>query len=161
MQTQRLLLRNTPEDVLVSPVKSTDDCRKLLSFLQDQINPAYTIWLTQIEQIHQFVFNIPDLAWELMEYANEPLSIIYTHPKAVFGDKQPPEVCIRLLRQPQLLKILSGKNAWLSVRIADLENARQAMAWTGKEINCAERTSQYTKVKIMRVFDNGQFSFLS
>ena len=160
---QRLLLRHTPEDVLATPFGNVAAREELLSFAQYPAElPPYTVWITREEQIHRFVQSIPDLAWELMEYATEPLSIIYTRGKAVIkGEKAPVDRCVRLITQPKLLKLLAAQPAWLSVPLSNLKNEDQSIHWAEEEIDCYDQKYPYSRVKIMRIYEDNSFSFLS
>ncbi|MEQ9438625.1 MAG: hypothetical protein RIG62_06235 [Cyclobacteriaceae bacterium] len=159
---QRLLLKNTPADVLVTPYRNTSARQELLSFPQQNTEiPFCTVWITQIEQIHQFVQQIPDLAWELMEYATEPLSLVYTRAKPWPGERKVlTEVCVRLLTHPKALKLLGSNQPWISVETDHLMDKKQGVAWTEKEVDCFDARIAPQKLKIMRVYDDDSFTFL-
>lgn len=158
----KLLLKNTPEDVLLIPFSDVSTWQELLLKINNPSNyPAYTVWITQIEQIHQFVRQVPDLAWELMDYATEPLSIIYNNAKPLTREAEPPnEICIRLIVQPKILQLLSVKHPWISIRLTDLPNSFSTKAWASKELDLKDKNVLLQRLKIMRVFDNGRFAFL-
>ncbi|MEM8965333.1 MAG: hypothetical protein AAGE93_02875 [Bacteroidota bacterium] len=157
-----LLLRNTPEDVVATPFLNDQACQKLFSYAKVSADrPSYTIWLTQIEQIHQFVYRIPDLAWELMDYATEPLSLVYSHVKPFLSEEPAPaEVCIRLINEPPLQKVLSNRYAWLNIALDVLSQEISITDKVKKEINIKNKAMPHRAIKIMRVYDNGEFSFI-
>ncbi|MEM9832849.1 MAG: hypothetical protein AAF944_19610 [Bacteroidota bacterium] len=160
--TSWLLLRNTPEDVVATPFLKNIDCKELLAHVPRATDrPTYTIWLTRIEQIHQFVSRIPNLAWELMDYATEPLSLVYSHTKPLFPEEvTPPEVCIRLVNEHSLLRVLSPKYAWLTVALDRLPSGACISDRIGKDIRIKNSAWSRRSIKIMRVHDNGEFSFI-
>jgi len=157
----RLILRKTPEDVLAVSFSDEVACQQLLSILTPIPRPNYTIWLTQIEQIHRFVYQVPDLAWELMDYATEPLSLVYQRAKPMFsGQLASEEICIRLLSEVSLLKELPGQQCWLTTTTAELPDEFPIKNWIEKEVDMSRIMKGVRPVKKLRVYDNGEFSFL-
>jgi hypothetical protein len=155
-------LKNTPEEVLVVPFADHAARQELLSAATSRTDrPAFTIWLTQIEQIHQFVQHVPDLAWELMDYATEPLSLIYSDAKPLASNKNPPtEISARLIIQPELLKILTTRQPWVCVRLEEIPQDFPIESWVTKQIELKTKRKPPQRLKTMRVFDNGRFSIL-
>ena len=157
----RLILKNTPEDVLAVSFSDEAACRQLLSLLTPIPRTNYTIWLTQIEQIHRFVYQIPNLAWELMDYATEPLSLVYQRPKPIFSDQQvPEEVCIRLVNEAPLRKELPRQQSWLTTTLEELLSGFGVEDWIEKEVDMGRKMKGVRPVKVLRVYENGEFSFL-
>ncbi|WKN42002.1 hypothetical protein [Tunicatimonas pelagia] len=158
----RVLLRNTPENVVATAFSSTASCQQLLSHTSvTKMQPPYTIWLTQIEQIHRFVYHIPNLAWELMDYATEPLSLIYKQAKPLFTNEAAPrEVCIRLIAEPFLRKQLTGQHAYLAVALERIKDEFPITDWVDQEIDMSRVLKGTRPVRVMRIYDNGEFSFV-
>jgi len=155
-------LKNTPEEVLAVPFADYTARLELLNkAISKKDRPTYTVWLTQIEQIHQFVRHVPDLAWELMDYATEPLSLIYADAKPLFkDDASPPEISVRLITQTELLKVLTTRQPWISMRLEDISPDFSFESWVMKRIELKTKGKPLQKLKTMRVFDNGRFSIL-
>ncbi|MGD1892208.1 MAG: hypothetical protein ACFB15_16670 [Cyclobacteriaceae bacterium] len=158
----RYWLTNTPEEVLTVPISDRTAWQELLGMtISSDEKPHFTIWLTQIEQIHQFVRQVPDLAWELMDYATEPLSLIYADAKPLGRNEAPTtEIAVRLLIQPELLKLLTTRQPWFSVRVEDISSKFSIENWITKRIELKTKGKQPPRLKTMRIFDNGRFSFL-
>ena len=161
--TPHYWLKNTPKEVLAAPFADQAARQQLLnaatSNKDDQL--AITIWLTNIEQIHQFVRHVPDLAWELMDYATEPLTLIYAEAKPLIrGENPPEEIAVRLITQPELLKLLTTRQPWISVCTQDVSPDFPFEGWVTKKIELKVKGKPPQKLKTMRVFDNGRFNIL-
>ncbi len=50
---------------------------KLLSLKQRPENKGLTILISKIEQLSEYVLEVPELAWNLVEFAEKPLTVIY------------------------------------------------------------------------------------
>lgn len=155
-------LKNTPEEVLAVPFGDFAARQELIAATLPRADrPSFTVWLTRMEQIHQFVQHVPDLAWELMDFATTPLSLIYSDAKPLARDETPPtEISVRLIIQPELLKVLTTRQPWISVRIKDIIPDFPIESWMTKQIELRVKGKPPQTVKTMRIFNNGQFSFL-
>ena len=162
LSTSKILLKNTPENILAASFSKVTACQQLLSFISPvSSQPDYTVWLTQIEQIHQFVYHIPNLAWELMEYATEPLSIVYNKVKPIFpGGDAPNEICIRLVIEPPLRKVLSNKQAWLTATSLVLKDEFSVNDWIDREVDMSRAMKGTRPIKTMRIYNDNEFSFV-
>ena len=50
---------------------------KIFSLRQRPDSKAFIILITKIEQLSEYVLEVPELAWNLVEFAEKPLTVIY------------------------------------------------------------------------------------
>ncbi len=50
---------------------------KVFSLMQRPINEGLVILISKIEQLSEYVLEVPDLAWNLVEFAEKSLTVIY------------------------------------------------------------------------------------
>lgn len=50
---------------------------KLFTLKQRPDNKAFIILISKIEQLSEYVLEVPELAWNLVEFAEKPLTVIY------------------------------------------------------------------------------------
>ena len=108
MKPSFFLLKNTPENLWAVSVKhpeAPDILRGFAATTRETPNfPMYRVLIAYTDQLHSFVQRIPALAWELLEYAQEPLEIVYPVKKdTVKRGEDTPEICVRWVKQPKLL----------------------------------------------------------
>lgn len=63
--------------VLGCDARNEKAVEKLLSLKQITGNKQLTILISKIEQLSEYVLEVPDLAWNLVEFAEKPLTVIY------------------------------------------------------------------------------------
>ncbi len=64
-------------------VNNEEAIQRILTLKQSPANKSMIILVADTELLHQYVHKIPDLAWDLIEYAEKPLTIIYPQGKNV------------------------------------------------------------------------------
>ncbi|MFA0960770.1 Sua5/YciO/YrdC/YwlC family protein [Roseivirga sp. BDSF3-8] len=69
------------------------------------------ILIHDITQLYDYVARIPEIAWDLMEFAEKPLTLIMGEGKNVPENllRDGGEIAITLVKEPVLLKHLKGK----------------------------------------------------
>ena len=73
--------------VLGCDARNEKAVEKLQSLNQNADNEQITLLISKIEQLSEYVLNVPELAWNLVEFAEKPLTVIY--PK---GKNLPPNL---------------------------------------------------------------------
>lgn len=157
-----LLLTNTPLNVIATHAfakENIDTIVQNLNIHNDSPLPSYTILINQEEDLHHFVSHIPELAWEMLEYAEEPLELVY--PKKKYQsplDTQESFISIRVVKSKTISQLVKkhGPLITFSVDFLKKENTLSI----DEEINCNEKNSPYQKVKTMKLFEDGSFTFL-
>lgn len=120
--------------------------------------PMLRVLIAHTDQLHNFVQQIPFLAWELLEYAQEPLEIIYPKRKdALRREEDPPEICVRWVKQPRLLRCLQKTGPLWAVLAPD-PIVIEAPAY--EVVDCYDRRYKYQHVKTIAIATDGTFSFL-
>ena len=156
------LLQHTPEEVFA--VHARDEAAieaLLLPTLPNTGNlPPFTLFIAQSQQLYDYVQVIPTLAWELLEYATEPLEIVYPQKKANYlpwWDTQ--EICVRWVRQPKLEQWVYKHGPLLTVRTALFAQRIAQGAWDAKTVNLQEK-EPYQRVRTIRLREDDTFTFL-
>lgn len=120
--------------------------------------PRYTILIHREEDLHDFVQQIPELAWEMLEYAEEPLELIYPKKKYISPFDDATFISIRLVRQDKLMQLIRKFGPLITFPIA-AEDAYPNLP-VDEEIDCSDKKSPYRTVKTMKLFEDGSFTFL-
>ena len=63
--------------VLGCDARNEKAIEKMLLLRQAVDNEQITILISKIEQLSEYVLEVPDLAWNLVEFAEKPLTVIY------------------------------------------------------------------------------------
>lgn len=63
--------------VLGCDARNEKAIEKMLSLRQGPDNEQITILISKIEQLSEYVLEVPELAWNLVEFAEKPLTVIY------------------------------------------------------------------------------------
>ena len=155
------LLQNTPEDLWAASVKNPAAVNELRQFTAnacEQAVPVYRLLIAYIDQLHDFVRQIPPLAWELLEHAQEPLEIVYPERKHVLSpDEGLQEICVHWVKQPKLLKFLQKEGPLWAVRAASFNDRKTP---TASVVDCYDKKYPYQRVKTVVVAADSTFSFL-
>jgi tRNA A37 threonylcarbamoyladenosine synthetase subunit TsaC/SUA5/YrdC len=116
------------------------------------------VLIAHLDQLHNFVHHIPPLAWELLEYASEPLEIVYPERKpALIRADQPSSICVRWVKQPQLLRLVQKEGPLWAVYPLSTE-AADALPW--KKVDCSSKRYPCQKVKTVVLSSDDTFRFL-
>ena len=152
-------LTNTPEELLAGSVREPSVPEVLAPLSKkSEVIPTHRVLIAHLDQLHDFVQHVPPLAWELLEYASEPLEIVYPErkPKLIRAD-QPSSICVRWVRQPQLLRLVQKEGPlWAVYPLAT--NAADSPPW--KKIDCFSKKYPYQRVRTVELFADDTFRFL-
>jgi L-threonylcarbamoyladenylate synthase len=71
-------------------------------------NKSFIILISDPTQLHDYVEKIPELAWDMMDFAEDPLTIVYPKGKNVskLVLAQDGSLAIRLVKDPDVLTLL-------------------------------------------------------
>lgn len=77
-----------------------DAIRKIYHIKGREEGKAMIILIERIEQLRDYVVQVPDIAWDIVDFAENPLTVIYPKGKNVSSILLPPEgsIAIRLVR---------------------------------------------------------------
>lgn len=159
MKPSLYLLKNTPENLWAVSVKNPEAPEILKGFAataRESRLPTYRVLIAYPDQLHNFVQRIPSLAWELLEYAHEPLEIIYPEKKdTVKHGENSPTICVRWVKQPKLLTYLRKSGPLWAVP-ASFETEPPEY----REVECRDKKYPYQRVRTITIAQDGTFSFL-
>ncbi len=159
MKAPLFWLANTPEDLLALSVREPK-ALEVLASLSDESEgiPRYRVLIAHLDQLHNFVQHIPPLAWELLEYASEPLEIVYPERKTtLIHPDQPLAICVRWVKQPHLLRLVQKEGPLWAV-IPKVTAVSNSPPW--KKVDCFSKKYPYHLVKTVVLNTDGTFSFL-
>lgn len=73
---------------------------KLFEIKQRPIDKGLIVLISKIEQLNEYVEQVPDIAWDLVEFAEDPLTVIYPKGKNVSKHVLGPDgsIAIRLVK---------------------------------------------------------------
>ncbi len=155
------LLKNTPEDVLATHALASESFQKIADAALPTSKPElpfYTVWISREEELHDFLYQIPDLAWEMLEYAEEPLEMIYPHRKfsSPRNESAQQPIAIRLVKGRKLQGFVRRHGPLLAFRSVTKQNHDIA----DETHDLQEKESAYSSVKSMKLFADGSFTFI-
>ncbi len=64
-------------------VRNAEAVAKIQSFKKREVSHPFTILIAEIGQLHDCVQKVPDIAWDIVEFAEKPLTVIYPKGKNV------------------------------------------------------------------------------
>jgi L-threonylcarbamoyladenylate synthase len=79
---------------------NTEAVRKIYDIKKRPDAKAMIVLIHEIGQLHDYVVNVPEIAWDLVEFAERPLTVIYPKGKNVSPDLlgEDGSIAIRLVR---------------------------------------------------------------
>ena len=161
MKSTLLLLKNTPEDLWAVSVKdptARGQLKSLTADTQQGILPIFRVLIAYVDQLHDFVQHVPPLAWELLEYAQEPLEIVYPKRKfTVSDDDDAPQICVRWAKQPKLLRYLQKAGPVWAIPTSFCSSNPLPPAYI---IDCRDKNAPYLLVKTVAISTDDTFAFL-
>ena len=123
-----------------------------------EVVPTYRVLIAHLDQLHDFVQRIPPLAWDLLEYASEPLEIVYPERKSTLvHPDQPLTICVRWVKQPQLLRLVQKEGPLWAVYPKTTATI-DSPPW--QKIDCSSKKYPYQQVKTVVLSSDDTFSFL-
>jgi hypothetical protein len=159
--TTIFLLTHTPLKVLATHAFAHESILRIVEYLKFPKNdplPPYTIWIKREEDLHAFVRQVPELAWEMLEYAEEPLELIYPQKKYTPPFEDENFISIRLVRQDKLQQIVQKYGPLITFPLE--QDASYPDLPKDEEIHCGDKKSTHHRVKTMKLFEDGSFTFL-
>ena len=152
-------LTNTPEELLTGSVRDPNTLEALTPLsVKSEVIPTHRVLIAHLDQLHNFVQQVPPLAWELLEYASEPLEIVYPERKpALIRSDQPSSICVRWVKQPQLLRVVQKEGPLWAV-YPTTTDAENSLFW--KKIDCASKKYPYQRVRTVVLSLDDTFRFL-
>jgi len=156
------LLENTPITVLATHALAKDSILKIAScecIANEPGLPPYAVWISREEDLHDFVYQIPDLAWDMMEYAEEPLEILYPQRKYVSPLQEAAQepISIRLVRGKKLETFVRQHGPLLTFPVQIIETQP---ACVDEQHDLREKEQTHKRVKSMKLFSDGSFTFV-
>lgn len=81
-------------------VRNEQSIEKLLLLKQRPVEKGLIILISKIEQLSEYVEEVPEIAWDLVEFAENPLTVIYPKGKNVCSQLLGPDgsIAIRLVK---------------------------------------------------------------
>lgn len=151
--------------------KNQEAINKLHSIKKRPDNKSYIILISEEGQLYNYVSKIPEVAWDILECQEEPLTIIYPNaknlPKEVTASDG--SIAIRLVKDPNCLALLRKlKNGLISssANISGENSPTQYSEITTSVLNevdyivTSSIESQKNASKIIKLGINGEFELI-
>ena len=151
--------------------KNHDAVKKLHQIKKRPNNKSYIILISEEGQLYNYVQKIPEIAWEILEVQEEPLTIIY--PK---GKNLPPEVlaedgsiAIRLVKDKACLNLLKKLRNGLISSSANISGEKSPTQYSEisdtvlNEVDyivTSDVKSHKKASKIIKLGPNGEFELI-
>ena len=153
-------MKNTPEDLWTISAKALT-AQKLLRALASSdpsdVLPSIRLLIAYPDQLHNFVQTIPTLAWELLEYATEPLEVVYPLRKVKIKEEgESLKICVRWVKQPKLLRFLQKYGPHWALLDAKVTTLPAVFAVK----DCYDKQYPYQVVRTMVINEDNSFSFI-
>lgn len=147
--------------------------QKIYSIKERDENKAMLILIWKIEQLRDYVEKIPDIAWDIVDFAEKPLTVIYPKGKKVAPNvlAKDGSIAIRLVRDEFCQSVLKKFNKAIVSTSANLSSKPSAPTFRDIDpviINSVDHVVQYrqndTSVAspsvLMKIELNGEIKFL-
>jgi len=131
------------------------------------------IILVENEKRLMDLVDVPEIAWELMDLAQKPLTLVYDSPKGLPSELLAPDgsIGIRLTKEPYLKALISKLNSPLVSTSANLSGDKSPLRYSdiSKEITAQvdfvveqdlERVSAYAGSSIIRIWKDSRIKVL-
>lgn len=159
MKSPLFHLLNTPEELIATSAQNPEALEVLtpLTVVSPTV-PTHRVLIAHSDQLHNFVQRVPPLAWELLEYATEPVEIVYPERKLTLNDSdQPATICVRWVKQPQLLRFVQKEGPLWAVLPTATDKVELAAV---KRVDCTSKKYPYRRVRTIAIFADDTFKFL-
>jgi L-threonylcarbamoyladenylate synthase len=147
--------------------------QKVYNIKERDENKALLILIWKIEQLRDYVVNIPDVAWDIVDFSEKPLTVIYPKGKNVAPNvlAQDGSIAIRLVREEFCQAVLKKFNKAIVSTSANLSNKPSAPTYKDIDpiiIQKVDHVVQYRQNDnsisspsvLMKIELNGEIKFL-
>jgi L-threonylcarbamoyladenylate synthase len=153
--------------------KNADAVKRLMEIKGRPEGKSFVIAIHDIGQLWDYVQKIPDLAWDLVEWEENPLSVVYPKGKNVVPEVIGADgsIAIRLIKSGPLLKILKKFNSAMVTTSANLSGSSSPLVLDQIDTSVLEkvdyvvssvtsRNQDRVASRIVRLGENGEFELL-
>lgn len=153
--------------------KNMEAVQKLLDIKGRPEGKPFVIAIHDIGQLWDYVQKVPEMAWDMVEWEERPLSIVYPKGKnlapTVLGEEG--SVAIRLMKSGQLLEVLKKYNSAVVTTSANLSGKPSPQTIDQIDNSVLEKVDYVVSSKanhkqstaasrIVRLGENGEFELL-
>ncbi|MDN4165264.1 hypothetical protein QWY31_07115 [Cytophagales bacterium LB-30] len=152
-------LKAEQQSLLLVSFKNTNE----LNYWHEKLGISPVILLTRSEQVYEVIFKIPEILWDIIEYAEKPLEVYLQHAKELPASAFTPdkEVVINLLRNGELFHLLKPlRKPVFAFPIS--AKSLEGIAWPSEDNVLPLATNEIypTQPKRLRLGLNGDIKFL-
>jgi L-threonylcarbamoyladenylate synthase len=159
-----VLIKAGQQSTCLGEVQNKEKLDLLLNFLGGHVDmPA--IWIEDISRLYDYVWQIPELAWDIVEFAEKPLEVIFDKGKNVsdhlLGENG--SIKLRLVKEKELQSLvrLSGKGLFAFTFSSDLANQEEMKKMIGCELVLEKIDSNaVAKPRVIKLGMDGEISFI-
>lgn len=154
-------------------VRNTEAVNKIYQLKKREPDKPFVVGIGQIEQLRDYVQTVPDIAWDIVEFAEKPLTVIYPKGKNVAPSLLGTDgsIAVRLLKDEfcqQLIRkfgrgiVYTSANRHFEAKPRNLEDVDPEIA-SGVDyvVKLRQREDNHFKLStIIRLEVNGQIKFI-
>ena len=162
-QGQIILFQTDMDWSLACDANNETAVARLLTLVKDTLP---TLLISDITQLNQYVQGIPEIAWDIVEFAENPLTVIYSQGKSIAPSLMNQSgIAIRLLREPWPKDLVYNYGrAIVSMNVADktilLDAETKALADSILTAPPSFKLGNHHKLSIIKLDKNGHIEFL-
>ena len=151
--------------------KNEEAVQKIIEIKERPIDKSFIVLISEIGQLYNYVNDIPEVAWDIIEFAEDPLTIIFSGaknlPKKVIASDG--SIAIRLVKDPDCKRLVQlSRNGLLSTS-ANISGQPSPKAYS--EISSAilngvdyivnsSKESKNKSSKIIKLGTDGEFELI-
>ena len=155
-------------------VRNTEAVTKIQELKKRNLTHPFTILIAEIGQLHDYVQKVPDIAWDIVEFAEKPLTVVYPKGKNVAANLLATDgsIALQLVKNDFCQKLMRKLGRGIVYTSANLH--KQPKPATLNEVSATikdnvdyivnEAQQQTTKkaklATIVRLELNGQITFI-
>ncbi|RQP14543.1 MAG: threonylcarbamoyl-AMP synthase [Chryseobacterium sp.] len=151
---------------------NADAIRKIFEIKKRDRNKSMII-LVEVERRLQDLVNVPEIAWQLIDLSEKPITLVYDNPRGLPAEVLAPDgsIGIRLTKDPLCKNLIKKLGAPLVSTSANLSGDKAPMQFSdiSQEIKDAvdyvlperqDQVSEYPASSVIRVWDDGRIKVL-
>ncbi len=158
---QLVFIHDSRGSYLAGSCKRTDAVKRLLELTEPEMQAEAFVAIAEAPQLYDFVSPVPDLAWDIVEFAEKPLHIIYNGGKGVPEAVLPEDkIRIILVLQKPLKDILMDLRHGILCIPVDPEKVEGFKSDIAEAIALPPNSGGITADRIMELGQHGEIKFL-
>jgi L-threonylcarbamoyladenylate synthase len=156
-----VFIHDTKGSYLAGSTRRTEAVKRLLELTEPEMQAEAFVAIAEASQLYDFVSPVPDLAWDIVEFAEKPLHIIYKGgkgvPEAVMPDDK---IRVMLVLQKPLKDILIELRQGILCIPVDPKKVEAFRSDIAEAMALPPNSGGITADRIMELGPQGEIKFL-